>query len=81
MSAPTTQTENEIIMAASVAQAEEEEMSAATAQAAVAQAVDNDRDHPVCTLSDDQKAMVEANMEFIKSKVGLQDVGILLFRR
>ena len=81
MSAATTQTENEIIMPAAVAQAEEEETFAASVQAENAHAADNDREHPLCTLSDDQKALIGENMEFIKSKLGLQDVGILLFRR
>ena len=68
-------------MPAAVAQAEEEETSAASAQAENSLATDNDLEDPICTLSDDQKAMIKENMEFIKSKLGLQDVGILLFRK
>lgn len=56
-------------------------MSAAVAQAEKTPAAANDRDQPVCMLSDDQKAIVESNMQAIKAKLDLQDVGILLFRR
>lgn len=56
-------------------------MSAAVAQAEKAPAAENNRDHPVCMLSDDQKAIIESNMKSIKEKLELQDVGILLFRR
>ena len=81
MSAATTQTEKKIIMPAAVARAEEEEMSAASAQVVDACASGNEREHPMCTLSDDQKTLIEENMELLKSKLELQDVGILLFQK
>ena len=80
MSAATTQHEKAVIPAA-IAQAEEEVTPAAVAQIENALAADNDREHPICVLNDNQKAMVEENMECIKAKLGLQDIGILLFRR
>ena len=56
-------------------------MSAAVAQAEKTPAAENDRDHPVCMLSEDQKTIIESNMESIKEQLDLQYVGILLFRR
>lgn len=56
-------------------------MSAAVAQAEKSHAAENARDQPVCMLSDEQKATIEENMECIKAKLELQDVGIMLFQR